>query len=249
MMSGTLTPLNMYSNIFGLKPERTMERAYRSPFPKENRLTLLVPGLTTKFAERTQHMYDKYVSTISSMLGIIPGNVAVFYPSYQLLADIGYRVKSKKELVIERQEMTKEERLKLFNRLIQLQGNGGGALMAVQAGSFSEGLDFPDNMLDAVIVVGLPLERPNLETQALIDYYDFKFERGWDFGYIYPAMNRSLQAAGRCIRSETDRGAIVLLDERFRWGNYRKCFPSDFEFIVTETPDKYLKRFFGSLCM
>lgn len=119
-------------------------------------------------------------------------------------------------------------------------------MMAVQAGSFSEGLDYADNLLDAVIIVGLPLERPNLETQALIDYYDFKFERGWDFGYIYPAMNRALQAAGRCIRSETDRGAVILLDERFMWGNYRKCFPSDFEFNVTELPEKYLRRFFGT---
>jgi DNA excision repair protein ERCC-2 len=246
LMSGTLTPLSMYSSILGLDPEKTLERAYKSPFPGENRLCLLVPGLTTKYAERTEYMYGKYGSTISSMLSLIPGNVAVFYPSYQLLADIGHRVKTTKERIFERQEMGKEERLKLFNRLSQLQKDGGGVLMAVQAGSFSEGLDYADNLLDAVIIVGLPLERPNLETQALIDYYDFKFERGWDFGYIYPAMNRALQAAGRCIRSETDRGAVILLDERFMWGNYRKCFPSDFEFNVTELPEKYLRRFFGT---
>jgi len=245
LMSGTLTPLSMYTNVLGLPVNRTMERAYKSPFPPENRLCLLVPGLTTKYAERTDFMYNKYASTISSALSIIPGNAAVFYPSYSLLADIGGRIRTQKEKIFERQEMKKDERLTIYNRLVQLRNDGGGALMAVQAGSFSEGLDFPDNMLDAVIIVGLPLERPNLETQALIDYYDFKFERGWDFGYIYPAMNRALQAAGRCIRSETDRGAILLLDERFKWGNYRKCFPTDFEFIVTEQPQKYLQRFFA----
>ncbi|MFH1056140.1 MAG: ATP-dependent DNA helicase [Candidatus Altiarchaeota archaeon] len=243
LMSGTLTPLPMYSNILGLNSERVMERAYRSPFPKENRLTLLVPGLTTKYASRSEFMYDKYARTITLLLAQIPGNAAVFYPSYQLLKVIGSRVKTGKEIVAENQDMGKDDRRRLFDKLTQL--TGGGVLMAVQAGSFSEGLDFPDNLLDAVIIVGLPLEKPNLETQALIDYYDFKFERGWDYGYIYPATNRALQAAGRCIRSETDRGAIVLLDDRFKWANYRKCFPTDFEFIVTETPEKYLKRFFG----
>ena len=70
------------------------------------------------------------------------------------------------------------------------------------------------------------------------------FGRGWDYGYIFPAMNRAIQAAGRGIKSGTDRGAIVLMDECFRWRNYAKCFPADLEFIVSETPTKYLQRFF-----
>jgi DNA excision repair protein ERCC-2 len=244
-MSGTLTPLHMYSNILGLQQERIMERAYKSPFPPENRLSILVPGLTTKYAARTEYMYQKYAKTISSLIGLVPGNVAAFFPSYGMLGDIAHRLRTSKEKILERQEMDKEERIRLISRLGKVRRAGGGVLLAVQAGSFSEGLDYADNLLDAVIIVGLPLERPNLENQALIDYYDFKFERGWDFGYIFPAMNRALQAAGRCIRSETDRGAIILLDERFKWGNYRKCFPSDFEFIVSETPEKYLTRFFA----
>jgi DNA excision repair protein ERCC-2 len=245
LMSGTLTPMHMYSDVLGLAGERTLERAYRSPFPTENRLTLLVPGLTTKYSSRSDIMYAKYADMISLILSSVPGNVAVFYPSYNLLSTISARVKTTKQIVAESQDMGKEDRLKLFRRLTHLRHDGAAALMAVQAGSFSEGLDFPDNLLDAVVIVGLPLEKPNLETQALIDYYDFKFERGWDYGYIYPAMNRAMQAAGRCIRSESDRGAVILLDERFKWANYRKCFPSDFEFLVTEIPEKYLKRFFA----
>jgi len=244
LMSGTLTPLRMYSDLLALPANRTMERAYESPFPKENRLVLLVPGLTTKYAMRSDYMYVKYAKTISEILGTVPGNVAVFYPSYQLLASIGLKVKTSKTVVAEQQEMKKDDRRRLFDRLTSLRGDGGGVLMGVQAGGFSEGLDYAGNLLDAVIVVGLPLEHPNLEIQALIDYYDFKHERGWDYGYIYPAVNRALQAAGRCIRSETDRGAVILLDERFKWANYRKCYPTDFEFIVTETPVKYLQRFF-----
>ena len=245
LMSGTLVPLNMYSSLLGLAENRRMERAYKSPFPKENKLTILVPTLTTKYSMRTEFMYQKYARKLREIISSVPGNIAVFYPAYSILDTITRMVGDiSKEVIIEKQEMKNEERKQLYNRLLSARNNGGGALMAVQAGSFSEGMDYPENLLDAVAIVGLPLEKPNLETEALIDYYDFKFERGWDYGYIYPAMNRALQAAGRCIRSGTDRGAVILMDERFRWANYRKCLPSDFEFVPSENPENLLKRFF-----
>ncbi|MCX6695586.1 MAG: ATP-dependent DNA helicase [Candidatus Altiarchaeota archaeon] len=244
LMSGTLIPLHMYSNLLGLDEARTAEKAYKSPFPRENRLLLLVPSLTTKYNMRSEFMYQKYAKHLRDVISSVPGNIAVFYPAYSILESISRMTgETGKEVIVEKQAMKKEDRGQLYNRLLHARGNGGAVLMAVQAGSFSEGMDYPENLLDAVVIVGLPLERPDLETDALIDYYDFKFERGWDYGYIYPAMNRALQAAGRCIRSETDRGAIILMEERFRWANYRKCFPTDFEFTVTETPAKYLEKF------
>ncbi|MBU4266476.1 MAG: ATP-dependent DNA helicase [Candidatus Altiarchaeota archaeon] len=244
-MSGTLIPVGMYMDVMGLKPERTELREYMSPFPEENRLLLLVPGVTTKFSERSDYMYRRYARIISEIAAEVPGNLAVFFPSYQVMDSVGGNMKGiKKSILAERREMKKDDRIQLCNRLVNLSANGGGILLGVQAGSLSEGVDYANNLLDAVIVVGLPLETPTLEIKSLIEYYDFKFERGWDYGYIYPAMNRALQAAGRCIRSETDRGAIVLMDERFKWQNYRKCFPKDFEFVTTEIPTKYLRRFF-----
>jgi len=247
LMSGTLFPLEMYLNVLGLNPGRTVLKEYKSPFPKENRLLLLIPGITTKYSKRSEFMYGKYARIMSEIIDNVPGNVAVFFPSYNVLESVKEHLskyKISKELLIETQEMKKEERKYLYNRLIALNDNNGGILMGVQAGSLSEGVDYPDNLLNSVIVVGLPLEKPDLEIKALMDFYDFKFNRGWDYGYIYPAMSRALQAAGRCIRSETDRGAIILMDERFRWKNYYKCFPSDYDIIITETPIKYIKKFF-----
>ncbi|MFH1836157.1 MAG: ATP-dependent DNA helicase [Methanobacteriota archaeon] len=246
LMSGTLTPLGMYASLLGLEGKRTILKAYSSPFPAENRLTLIVSGVTTKYSERSEFMYKKYGRILSEMISKVPGNAAVFYPAYHLMDEIisvTDERKTGKQFMVERKEMTKEDRRKLYLKVAK-GGGEGRVIMGVQAGSFSEGVDYPEGMLSAVFVVGLPLEKPNLETQALIDYYDVQFARGWDFGYIYPAMNRSLQAAGRCIRSEDDRGAIVLLDERFRWANYSKCFPPDHDYIVTETPTKYLEKFF-----
>lgn len=116
--------------------------------------------------------------------------------------------------------------------------------MGVSGGSFAEGIDYPGDLLNGVIVVGLPLARPNLHTQEIIKYYDTKFGKGWDYGYIYPAINKCLQSSGRCIRSETDKGAVVYLDERFAWNNYFICFPKE-GLMVSKEYGRLLKEFFG----
>ncbi|MFH1125534.1 MAG: ATP-dependent DNA helicase [Candidatus Altiarchaeota archaeon] len=250
LMSGTLLPLNMYTKVLGIDEKRVKESSYKSPFPPENKLGLIVTSLTTKYNKRSDEMYRKYADKIARICDQVNGNLAVFHPAYHVMKSIGKEMVKhplKKPLLIEEKEMTKSQKRELYTRLMRMKETGGGILMGVQAGSLSEGVDYPDNMLSAVLIVGLPLEKPNLENQALIDYYDFKFQRGWDYGYIYPAMNRALQAAGRCIRSETDRGAIILMDDRFRWANYRKCLPDDFEFKTTETPEEHLEKFFGLL--
>lgn len=247
-MSGTLVPLEMYSKILDLEEGRVLLREYESPFPKENRLLLLVPDVTTQYKKRSELMYERYAKKISRIIEKIPGNLAIFFPSYDIANKITKFLDSrKKEILLEKKEMKKEERIFFYNRLMTLQNSEGGILAGVQAGSFSEGVDYAENLLNAVIVVGLPLEIPSLEVKSLIEYYDFKFKRGWDYGYIFPAMNRALQAAGRCIRSETDRAAIILMDERFKWRNYSKCFPKDFLPIVTEIPERYVEMFFFSV--
>ena len=249
LMSGTLLPLAMYSSLLGLDPKRVIEKEYRSPFPKENRLSLIVPGVTTKFRDRSDEMYRRYAEILAGIIREVPGNAAVFFPSYQILGFVHTHLlahETGKEVLVEKQSMDKGDRIELYRRLANLKNDRcGGILLGVQAGSLSEGVDYANNMLDAVVIVGLPLESPNLETKALIEYYDFVYERGWDYGYIFPAMNRVLQAAGRCIRSETDKGAIVLMDERFKWRNYSKCFPLDMDFVITAAPDIYVKKFFG----
>ncbi|MFO7618961.1 MAG: helicase C-terminal domain-containing protein, partial [Thermoplasmata archaeon] len=133
------------------------------------------------------------------------------------------------EQIIEVRESTKAEKRDLVTTLIRLKAGGGCMMLAVMGGSMAEGIDYKDNLLDSVIVVGVPYAPPSLEQEQLIRYYDEKFGpgKGRDYGYTYPAMNRVLQAIGRCIRSETDRAAVVLLDRRFGNPAYRRYFPED----------------------
>jgi DNA excision repair protein ERCC-2 len=96
------------------------------------------------------------------------------------------------------------------------------------------------------VIVGLPLEKPDLVTEAMINYYEARFRRGWDYAYIYPAVIKAQQAAGRAIRSEKDRAVIVYMDKRYLWANYRKCFPPETRFVVCNEPSNMIKRFFST---
>lgn len=246
LMSGTLYPMEMYRDILGFEKERTETKMYESPFPKANRLNVIVTDTTTKYSKRNEDTYKKISDHIINCANSIPGNVAVFFPSYYFRDNICKIVegKIKKQILYEDQQANKSEKRDLYNKFVAAHEKGA-VLMGVQAGSFSEGIDLPGNLLNGVIIVGIPLDKPNIETKSLIDYYDNKYGRGWDYGYIYPAMIRSIQAAGRCIRTENDRGVCIFIDERFSWANYNKVFPVDFAVIKSNKPEEEIKRFFS----
>jgi DNA excision repair protein ERCC-2 len=242
MMSGTLKPTSMYKDVLGF--EEAVEKEYPNPFPKKNRLTLIVPKTTTKFTARSEAQYKDIAVWCSGLLDEIPGHVALFFPSY-LIRDVVYKhlhTLSDRKFFVEKPKLTKEGKKELIE---QFKKHKNAALLGASTGSFGEGLDMP-GVLKGVVVVGLPLQKPDLETQSLIDYYDRRFGKGWDYGYVFPAMTRCLQNAGRCIRSEHDKGVLVFLEERFAWHNYLSLFPKDWEMVVDARFKEHLEEFFDS---
>lgn len=243
-MSGTLTPLTMYKDLLGYPQVTLLE--YESPFPRENQLNLIIPGTTTKFTQRNQEMYEKIAKYCSTLTNNIPGNCLLFFPSYQMRDDIYSHMQHlcKKTTLLEQPGLTKEEKQQLLEKFKQYK-QYGAILLAAASGNFGEGIDLLGDLLKAVIVIGIPLQKPDLTTQELIKYYDRRFGKGWDYGYIFPAIITTLQNAGRCIRSETDRGVIVFLDERYTWQQYFRCFPKDKHFQITREPLKLINEFFS----
>lgn len=234
IMSGTLNPPEMYRDVLGISAERAIVKTYKSPFKKENRLAMIIPKTTTKFTSREPSQYENIAIVCSKCTNAIPGNVAVFIPSYNLLENITkyFNVLSKKTIFSEKPGLSKHEREEMLEEFKSYQNKGGAVLFGVSGGSYSEGIDLPGDDLIGVIVVGLPMTKPDLETQSTIDYYDKLFKRGFDYGYMFLAFNKVLQAAGRCIRTENDRGVMIFLDERFIWKNYYRCFPTYLDIFV-----------------
>lgn len=240
LMSGTLTPTEMYRDILGFKGN-VIEREYKSPFPKKNRLNLVIPRTTTKFAERSHGQFKEIGSICGNIADSIDGNIAIFFPSYDLMENISGHLKCKGPVFKERQSLAKNEKEQL---LTVFKSQKGAVLLGISTGSFGEGIDMP-GILKAVIIVGLPLEKPDTEKRLLIEYYDDKFGRGFEYGYVLPAITKCLQNAGRCIRSETDKGAIIFLDERYAWRNYYQCFPEDWDMEVVLDYEAALREFFA----
>jgi DNA excision repair protein ERCC-2 len=97
--------------------------------------------------------------------------------------------------------------------------------------------------MKSIVVVGIALEEKSVEVDALIDYYEEKFGKGWEYGYLFPAVIKGVQAAGRGIRKESDRCAVVLMDERFKWKKYRGILNSEERYAVTTEPEKCVREF------
>lgn len=243
-MSGTLTPTNMYRDLLGF-PQGAIEATFKSPFPKENRLHMIVPETTTKFTSRSSSQFKDIARICAEITNLIPGNCALFFPSYSLLNEINtyFSPLCKKTTFLEISHMTKKEKHDFLENYKKYKDTGA-VLMGVTSGSFGEGIDLPGDFLKSVVVVGLPLQPPDLETKELIRYYDEKFQKGWEYGYILPAVTKALQNAGRCIRDETDRGVMIFLDERYAWNNYFKCFPLDWDVKITKMYKERIKEFF-----
>ena len=242
LMSGTLNPTSMYKELLGV-PE-AVEKTFSNPFPKHNKLSIIIPKTSTKYTMRSEYQYNEIAKIVSELIDLIPGNSAVFFPSYRMKDDITQHIICKKTLFPEQPRMTKEQKLDFLERFKKYKDHGA-CLLGVITGSFGEGIDLPGDYLNSVIVVGLPLTKPDLETQALIKYYDKKFGKGWDYGYVFPAFIKTMQSAGRCIRSETDRGVIVFLDERYAWPTYKRCFPADADIVVGVDYKRMITEFFN----
>ncbi len=244
LMSGTLHPGEMYADILGIEDAKAEK--YSSPFPDENRKIVSLGNLTTAYKERGLNMYQAYANSIADLGNNTPGNVAVFFPSYDLMNRIYDRlnmVHLEKDLIVEEREHSKKEKKELVGRLKKSDNN---VLLGVQGGSLSEGVDYRGNILSAVMIVGIPFPPPSLEVEALEEYYTAKFgeNKGYKYSRIYPTMNRVLQAAGRPIRSKNDRALIILADKRFNYDRYKKNLPDNFDYGVTRNIEKVCKDFF-----
>jgi len=217
-MSGTLENMEAYRQVVGL-PGNTLKVNLPSPFKEEQTLLLACKGLSTVYEKRGEGVYSKMVSKISEVVRSTPGNSGVFCSSYEILSGLlncGLETSLNKPLFVERQRTRSTDHDRMLEDYKAMGLRGGGVLLGVMGGRFSEGEDYPGNEMNSVVIVGVPYPKPTVKVNSQINYYGTVFPgKGKDYGYVLPAMRKASQAAGRPFRNLDDRGVVVFLDYRY----------------------------------
>ncbi|HKV90745.1 MAG TPA: ATP-dependent DNA helicase, partial [Thermoplasmata archaeon] len=215
-LSGTLAPLEEYRDALGLGPAAQL-LAVPSFFPPENRVVFYDTDVTSRYEELRSDpaAIGRIADRLAEVLQSLPVKTAVFFPSFDLMDRVlaaGLAGALPSNAVIE------SRRLPMGDLWRSIEGfkkePGSGVLLGVTGGRIAEGVDFPDDELEAVVLVGIPYPRPSAKREALRSYLDATVGHGWEYAVEAPAQRAILQALGRMIRSEHDRGIGVILDRR-----------------------------------
>jgi DNA excision repair protein ERCC-2 len=221
--SATLSPLSYFRDLLGGSPD-TAEVSFDSPFhPSQMKLTVL--GHDVSYKGRSASL-ECVADDLARHVRDNAGNHLIFCPSLQYLSEIEPLLAERLhgfEFFAQTSLMDESERIVFLDRFAAGSQVVG---LAVLGGIFSEGVDLPGDRLIGVAVVGVGLPRLSLERDILLALFETTRGQGFDYAYRFPGMQRVLQAVGRLIRSEQDRGTALLIDRRFREARYRSLFPS-----------------------
>ncbi len=237
--SATLLPIHYYKMLLSTEKDNYAIYA-ESPFETKKRLLLLGNDVSTRYTHRGEDMYRRYALYLLKMAASKTGNYLAFFPSYQFLQEVYEEFElllqnpkipmemKNIEYTMQSQYMTETAR-EIFLENFEEKREVSFVGFCVLGGIFSEGIDLVEDKLIGAAIIGTGLPQVCTERELLKQHFDQKGLRGFDYAYLYPGMNKVQQAAGRVIRTEEDRGIILLLDRRFLEQQYRDVFPREWE--------------------
>ena len=228
--SATLLPIHYYKSLLSVEKDDYAIYA-QSAFPKENMLLLQARDVSTRYTMRGRDMYRRYADYLGRTVRCKKGNYMAFFPSYKFMEAVYEQFVLTQEgidVILQSQNMGEKEREEFLEEFDRERENSLIGF-CVMGGVFSEGIDLTADRLIGAIIVGTGLPQVCNDREILKGYFDARGMRGFDYAYLYPGINKVLQSAGRVIRTETDRGIILLLDERFSQRQYRDSFPREWE--------------------
>ncbi|MCI9077767.1 MAG: ATP-dependent DNA helicase [Lachnospiraceae bacterium] len=244
--SATLLPVRYYMEQLAGRADDYAIYA-PSPFPVDNRLLMVASDISTKYTRRTPSEYKKFAGYIYDFISAKTGNYMVFFPSYKMMEDITWHLEDylhlsgytqydtgnyidshDSKICLCRQDMSMDEQER-EDFLLKFTDNPDYTTigLCIMGGIFGEGIDLKYNRLIGTVIVGTGLPMVCTENELFREYFDEEKGAGFSYAYQYPGMNKVLQAAGRVIRTSTDKGAILLLDERFLKQEYIELFPRE----------------------
>lgn len=228
--SATLLPIRYYMDqLAGGREDYAIYAP--SPFPTSNRLLMIGNDVSTKYTRRGPAEYQRIAGYIRQFVQAKTGNYLIFFPSYRMLSDIQEYLMEQLpstscQIYTQTASMTEEERESFLSHF---RDTSSGTILGlcVMGGIFGEGIDLKHSQLIGAVIVGTGLPMVCTENELFREYFDNQNKPGFSYTYQYPGMNKVQQAAGRVIRTATDCGAILLLDERFTQNSYQTLFPRE----------------------
>ena len=237
--SATLTPHHYFKNILGLDKEADF-LSLPSPFPQENFCPIIVDNISTLYRNR-QKTKDALARAMTALTTRKKGNYLFFFPSYAYLEMIRKLLsREKADILVQTPAMTEKEREDFLARFSQ--DNPETLIgLAVMGGVFGEGIDLSGDRLVGAAIVGVGLPAISPERDLIRRHFHETEQAGYEYAYIYPGINRVLQAGGRVIRSENDRGAVLLIDPRFAQQEYQDLLPREWKTQRAENQDQLME--------
>ncbi|WP_461207005.1 ATP-dependent DNA helicase [Clostridium sp. DL1XJH146] len=247
IFSATLSPMDYYFEVLGGEQDDNKLRL-KSSFKRENLLLLIDDKISTKYRNR-EETAEFVIEKIKGLISSKKGNYLVFFPSYKYLRMILERIDDNTinfniiSQEIGMDETQKEEFLENFNEI----RDKSLVAFAVMGGMFGEGIDLVGEKLSGAIIIGVGLPQICFQRDIIRDYFNEKKGCGFEYSYIYPGMNKVMQAVGRIIRTEKDKGVALLIDTRFTSSRYLKLFPYEWQHLKriqnTNEMSNYLEEF------
>ena len=263
--SATLLPVRYYMEELG-GGEEDYAIYVPSPFAKEQRLVMVGCDVNFRYANRGPRMYEKAAEYILKFTEAKQGNYFVFFSSYRMLQDVAAVLEerlseaegaglSERTTVLHKQKtnMTEAEREEFLAEFTE-ESEETHIGLCVLGGIFGEGIDLKGERLIGAVIVGTGLPLVCDERELFRRYYDEQTDSakdGFSCAYLYPGMNKVQQAAGRVIRTMEDKGAVLLLDDRFAGAQYASLFPKEwypYETVTLRTMPERLDAFWNGQC-
>ncbi len=229
LFSATLTPIDYFMSVLS-GDENAKKLLLPSPYDENHLCLLAASRIDTRYKKREQS-YSPIADMIYQTVRARTGNYLVYFPSYQYLSNV-YELFCERypDVSVIRQSgsMTEQEREEFLARF-DAPGQETLVGYCVLGGVYAEGIDLKGDRLIGTVIVGVGLPQLSARLDVIRDYYDAADSPGYEYAYVYPGMNKVLQAAGRVIRSEQDRGVVLLIDDRFLSPRYRRLFPQHYQ--------------------
>ena len=236
--SATMTPIDYFKQILGCAPGAP-HLLLPSPFPGENLGLFIADHVSTYYRQRDQTV-SQVARVIAALVGQKSGNYLLYFPSYAYMRKIFDAFTARYphiDFIVQTPGMSEPEReayLKRFSQDNQQTLVG----FAVMGGIFGEGIDLVGNRLVGAAVVGVGLPGISLERELIKAHFAHRLDAGFEYAYLYPGINRVLQAAGRVIRTEKDSGVVLLIDQRYGRYQYKSLLREEWAPVRVQDPQQ-----------